>query len=78
MWRPGGAFFVYKEVDMLVLTRRVGEEIVIDEIIRIQVVDVRGDRVRLGISAPASVQVDRKELHERRMEFSPIFSAVEP
>jgi carbon storage regulator len=54
---------------MLVLTRRVGEEIVIDGNIRVIVTAVKGDKVRLGISAPRSVPVDRKEVHERRAEF---------
>jgi carbon storage regulator len=51
---------------MLVLSRRIGEEIVIDECIRVVVVAVQGDRVRLGIAAPPSVRVDRQEVHERR------------
>lgn len=51
---------------MLVLSRRVGEEIVINGQIRIVVVDVQGNRIRLGICAPPSVSVDRKEVHERR------------
>ncbi len=51
---------------MLVLTRRVGEEIVIDNDIRITVVAIKGDKVRIGIDAPPSVRVDRKEVHERR------------
>jgi carbon storage regulator len=60
---------------MLVLTRRIGEEIVIDEKIRVILVDVRGDRIRLGISAPASVRVDRQEVHKRRaMEPCPAIS----
>ena len=53
---------------MLVLTRRVGEEIVIDGNIRVTVVAVKGDKIRLGISAPPSVIVDRKEVHDRREE----------
>ena len=56
---------------MLVLTRRVGEEIVIDGNIHIKVLIAKGDRVRLGISAPKSVRVDRQEVHERRCEFEP-------
>jgi carbon storage regulator len=52
---------------MLVLTRRTGEEIVIGDGIRITVVGIRGDRVRLGITAPESVSVDRAEVWERRM-----------
>jgi carbon storage regulator len=51
---------------MLVLSRRIGEEIVIDEQVRVMVVSVQRDRVRLGICAPASVRVDRQEVHERR------------
>jgi carbon storage regulator len=51
---------------MLVLTRRPGEEIVIDGKIRLTVVSVRGDRIRIGIEAPPSVVVDRQEIHERR------------
>ncbi|HTU21420.1 MAG TPA: carbon storage regulator [Gemmataceae bacterium] len=51
---------------MLVLTRRPGEQIVIDGNIRITVVSVKGDRIRIGIEAPPSVTVDRQEIHERR------------
>jgi carbon storage regulator len=54
---------------MLVLTRRLGEEIVIAGNIRVSVVAIQGDRVRLGIIAPDSVTVDRQEIHERRMIF---------
>ena len=54
---------------MLVLTRPVGEEIVIDGNIRVTVVSVKGEKVRLGITAPPSITVDRKEIHDRRMEF---------
>jgi carbon storage regulator len=54
---------------MLVLTRRVGEEIVINGNIRVIVTAVNGEKVRLGIVAPPSVPVDRKEVHDRRAEF---------
>lgn len=54
---------------MLVLTRRVGEEIVVGGNIRITVVSVKGNRVRIGVTAPESVRVDRKEVHDRRAEF---------
>jgi carbon storage regulator len=54
---------------MLVLTRRVGEEMVIDGNIRVMVVAVKGEKIRLGISAPPSITVDRKEVHQRRVEF---------
>jgi carbon storage regulator len=55
---------------MLVLTRRIGEQIVIDGNIRVMVVGVKGDAVQLGTSAPPSVTVDRSEVHERRREFA--------
>jgi carbon storage regulator len=54
---------------MLVLTRRLGETIIINDNVRVTVLDVKGDRVRLGIAAPADVLVDRQEVHERRMRF---------
>ncbi len=47
---------------MLVLTRKKGEILAIGEDILISVVDVRGDSVRLGIEAPKSVPVWRKEV----------------
>lgn len=47
---------------MLVLTRRIGEEIVIADDIRVRVVGVKGERVRLGITAASSVPVIRQEL----------------
>jgi carbon storage regulator len=52
---------------MLVLTRKVGEQIVIDSAICITIVAIRGDRVRLGISAPRETVIDRREVHERRI-----------
>jgi carbon storage regulator len=50
---------------MLVLTRKSGQQIVIDSDIRVTILEVQGNRVRLGISAPVDVKVDRKELEER-------------
>ncbi len=55
---------------MLVLTRRVGEEIVIDGSIHVSVISIRGNHVRIGISAPPDVRVDRREVHEQRAEFA--------
>jgi carbon storage regulator len=56
--------------EMLVLTRRVGEKIVIDGNIEVTVLAIRGDRLRLGVSAPPAVCVDRQEVHQRRAEFA--------
>jgi len=47
---------------VLVLSRKVGEQIVIGEDIVLTVVDVRGDTVRLGIAAPRHVTVNRAEV----------------
>jgi len=49
---------------MLVLSRNRDEQIVIDGRITVAVVEIRGDKVRLGIDAPKEVPVHRKEVHE--------------
>ncbi len=49
---------------MLVLSRKKNERIVIGENIVITVVEIRGDRVRLGIEAPQEVPIHRSEVHD--------------
>ncbi len=49
---------------MLVLSRRTNEQIVINDNITITIVDVRGDKVKLGIEAPKSIPVHRKEVYD--------------
>jgi len=49
---------------VLILTRRVGESIVVGDDIVLTVFEVRGDAVRIGIDAPRSVRVNRKEVYE--------------
>jgi carbon storage regulator len=49
---------------MLILSRKIGESIVIDGNIRVQIVRVDGDVVKIGIEAPASVPVHRQEVYE--------------
>jgi carbon storage regulator len=61
---------------MLVLTRKLGEQILIGADIRVVVVGVRGERVRLGVIAPDSVRVDRREVHQRRTKASTASSRV--
>lgn len=51
---------------MLVLTRHPGEQLVIANNIVVTVVAIEGNKVRLGVDAPRSVRVDRKEVHDRR------------
>lgn len=50
---------------MLVLARKVGQSIVIGDNVEILVIEVRGEQVRLGIEAPKSIPVHRKELLEQ-------------
>jgi carbon storage regulator len=49
---------------MLVLSRHIDEAIVVGDDVEIVVVDIRGDKVRLGVNAPARVAVHRKEIYE--------------
>jgi carbon storage regulator len=49
---------------MLVLSRQKDESIIIGDDIEITIVDVRGDKVRLGINAPREISVHRKEIYE--------------
>ena len=49
---------------MLVLSRQKDESIMIGDSIRVTIVDVRGDKVRIGISAPKDVKVFRTEIYE--------------
>ena len=53
-----------KDRIMLVLTRKINESIIINDEVSVVVVEVRGDRVRLGIEAPKDVSVHRKEVYE--------------
>ena len=50
---------------MLVLSRHRDESIIIADNIKITIVDIRGDKVRLGIEAPQSVPVHRQEVYEK-------------
>lgn len=49
---------------MLILTRRVGENVIVGDDIVISVIEVRGDAVRIGIQAPRSVSVHREEVYQ--------------
>lgn len=51
---------------MLVLTRRPGETVVIGKEIQVVILSVNGAQVRVGISAPPSVTVDREEIYLRK------------
>jgi carbon storage regulator len=53
---------------MLVLSRRIGETVVIEGDIEVAIVAIHGDRVKLGIKAPPLVRVDRQEIHDLRSD----------
>ncbi len=50
---------------MLILTRRIGETIVIGENVAITVLDIKGAQARIGITAPKDVQIHREEIYNK-------------
>lgn len=50
---------------MLILTRRIGEKILINNDIEVIVLGVKGNQVRIGVEAPKSISVHREEIQDR-------------
>ena len=50
---------------MLILTRRIGESVMIGDDVKISVLGIKGNQIRLGISAPREVAVHREEIFQR-------------
>jgi carbon storage regulator len=66
-----------EEEAMLVLSRKRGEKIVIGGDVTLTVLEVRGDRVKLGFTAPAEVPIHREEIHRRIEQRSPVLEYAE-
>jgi carbon storage regulator len=74
---PGRTLEKY-EGTMLLLTRKLGENIRIGDDVKITIVEVKGNHVKLGIDAPPSVKVHREEIYERIQEENRRAKAVKP
>ncbi|XZE33899.1 carbon storage regulator [Pirellulaceae bacterium SH501] len=62
---------------MLVLSRKVGEKLLIDGNITVEVVKIQGNRISLGINAPSDVKILRGELEQTRTEMQIVEMVVE-
>ncbi|MBX9680951.1 MAG: carbon storage regulator CsrA [Gemmataceae bacterium] len=63
---------------MLVLSRKVNESIIIDGGIKVTVVKIDGNKIRLAFEAPPEVSILREELHHLKQEFAETVEAQEP
>jgi carbon storage regulator len=50
---------------MLILTRRVGESLMVGDEVRVTILAIKGQQVRVGVQAPKTIAVHRKEIYER-------------
>ena len=55
---------------MLVLTRKIGEKIIINDNITVTVLSMDGQKVRIGVTAPSDISVHREEVQRRQWEFA--------
>ncbi|MFQ3216434.1 MAG: carbon storage regulator [Paraperlucidibaca sp.] len=63
-------------VNMLILTRRVGETLMVGDEVTVTVLGVKGNQVRIGVNAPKDVAVHREEIYQRIQQEKPIDDSV--
>ncbi len=63
---------------MLVLTRKINQSIIIGNQIEVSILEIRGEQVRIGITAPQTVPVHRKEIFEQIQSENKAASEVRP
>ena len=61
---------------MLILTRRVGETLMVGDEVTVTVLGVKGNQVRIGVNAPKDVAVYREEIYQRIQQEKPIDDSV--
>jgi carbon storage regulator len=62
-------FLTKKEPIMLILSRRINESIIINDDVKIKILDVQKNQVRIGIDAPSDIPVNRKEIWLRIQDY---------